>query len=299
MKNLLEIDFTKIWTFDPKILIEDTQKSSNDSNFSLDNFEIDGDFIDKLTHNFDNEKTLDNSLSTKNQDTSSFFSILDDKFFEEQLWVIKEVTSKEIWQIIKPINWDNLENKDSLEKKIVKKEEEFFEIKFKFYLDKISRILKVQDYPTNEQLLFTYSRTLLYILENFKIKQSKVKQIKLMVEIRKVLWDIKYGDFDIEMNYVEKMLKNPYIKTNWYIKEELLLIYNVIQQNYIEVQKEIHINNLKIQKETSEKVISTIWYLEWEMLPEIEDKDWISMERKIRIKRLQMIQKRVLKMWWN
>ncbi len=152
-----------------------------------------------------------------------------------------------------------------------KKQEEIYlselEKKFPFYADKFQKLLTLTQEPTLEDLVKRYARILLYISEQFEISGNRKEQIKLMLKLKKVLWEI--GTWEEELVYTNLISnKTSLIRTSGDLKKEIELLYHIYHSNYSHTQEELHRIQTEREKSLRTEIISRINIIEQEMLPE-------------------------------
>lgn len=215
--------------------------------------------------------------------TPSIFDnlILDPAFFDEKLaetrGKVQDIISpQEETKAVAPANYDS----------------EFVK-KFPYYSEKFQKILELKKSPTPNDLLRRYAKILLYILEQFQIKWDKKHHVRLMLVLKKVLQEIT--TFEEGEVYTNEMLqKTWYIRTSWEVQEEVELLYSIYYENYVSLQKEIHIDD----KKRREGILETIEVIEHDMLWENyrDDEYWgpekINVTEVIAQKRQDLINKR-------
>lgn len=206
---------------------------------------------------------------------------LDPNFFDAKLAETREKVQGIISQ-----------NEESQEKNQSNYDSEFAK-KFPYYSEKFQKILELKKSPTLNDLLKRYAKILLYILEQFQIKWDKKHHIRFMLVLKKVLQEITTFE-EAEVYTAEMLNKTSYIRTSWEIQEEIELLYSIYYENYVVLQKEVHMDD----KKRREDILETIEVLEHDMLwKNYRDTEYwwsqqTNLEDAITQKRQELIQKR-------
>lgn len=180
--------------------------------------------------------------------------VVDPDIFDQNMEAVK---TRVEWLICKNVVANDPKNSESPNNWLTSE----LEKKFSFYTDKFQRLLQMDSVVSLEWLVQRYARILLYILEQFQISWNRKEQIKLMVKLKRVLWEIHAWEDEFVYNtFISN--KTSLIRTSWELQEEIELLYHMYFQNYVYFQKEAH----KQEKERRENIIQTIETIEHSML---------------------------------
>lgn len=164
-----------------------------------------------------------------------------------------------------------------------------FEKKFPYYAEKFQKLLAYKDFPSLEDEVQRNAKILLYILEQFQITGERKEQIKLMLKLKKTLWQIH--TFEEELMYTSHISnKTSLIRTSGELKKEMEMMYHMYYYNYSHCQEEYHRVLKEEQQNHRTQIISTIDTIEYQMLGKKDEPSFVDpitkMRHKIRQKRL-------------
>lgn len=164
-----------------------------------------------------------------------------------------------------------------------------FEKKFPYYAEKFQKLLTYKNLPSLEDEVQRNAKILLYILEQFQITWERKEQIKLMLKLKKTLWQIH--TFEEELMYTSHISnKTSLIRTSGELKKEMEMMYHVYYYNYSHCQEEYHRVLKEKQQHHRTQIISTIDTIEYQMLGKKDEPSFVDpitkMRHKLRQKRL-------------
>lgn len=176
------------------------------------------------------------------------------------------------------------------------------EIQKSVYASRFQEILEIWNNSTQENFMKRYAKILLYILEQFHIFENDKRHhnwdkkyfLKFMIDLKKILGEI--NNEEQEKKYKENILKRPYVKISWELKEEIELLFNMYYSSYIDCQRQIHEKSRLEELEKRRRLEENISKIEEELdsqfnLDELNNETLA--QREIRLRREELAKKRV------
>lgn len=233
-----------------------------------------------------------------------------DSDFDKRVEEFKEVKPQVSWIIDSKLSfpeinlldddWDSeiQESQEIEEEKIILSE---LEIQKQHYSISFQKILQIDINSSLEDFIRRYAKILLYILEQFHIFENDKKHhnwdkryfLKFMIDLKKILGEI--NNEEQEKNYRDNILKRPYVKISWELKEEIELLFNIYYSSYIDCQKQIHekVRLEEIEKRRKlEESISQI-YEELNSQLNLDNPNETPAQKEIRLKKEELAKKRI------
>ncbi len=262
--------------------------------------EPDPDFENRLKEQSSVKVEASGLLQSKTVFPEIISGILDEPDLELPV-VQKHNWTKSNSSIFPEINF--LDGEKSVTSVVEKPEEYLSEIEKQksFYSMRFQEILKINSNESLEIYIKRYAKIMLYILEQFHIFKNDKKHhnwdkryfLKFMIDLKKILGEI--NNEEQEKNYRDNILKRPYIKISWELKEEIELLFNIYYSSYIDWQKQIHekVRLEEIEKRRKlEESISQI-YEELNSQLNLDNPNETPAQKEIRLKKEELAKKRI------